>query len=365
MQIKKIKLQDFRNYGQTEVEFHEYVNLISGENAQGKTNLLESIYVASLGRSFRTPKEKEMIRFGKEGFYIRGTFTREGREETVEIRLPRDGKKEIQVDKVRTEKLSDMMERFYVVVFSPEDLKIIKEEPEKRRSFIDRELCRLSIAYLHNLVLYKKTLQQRNAYLKEERRDGEAMKVWDESLSRYGAAVIHRRKKFIEEIHGISREIHGSITQGKENLDIRYQPSIPPQETIEETQALMAAKLAGSLVSDIRQGSTTLGPHKDDLNIEIDGIQARAYGSQGQQRTAALSMKLAEIRLIEMEKGEKPILLLDDVLSELDAERQKYLVKALSGSQLFITAADLSEELEKELPEGFSYLVKAGKINRK
>ena len=365
MQITRIRLQDFRNYKDQEAEFHPQVNLIAGDNAQGKTNLLESIYVASLGRSFRTPKDKEMIRFGEEFSLLRAAFDGEEGERQVEIRLIRDGKKEIRVDKVRVERLSDMMERFYVVVFSPEDLKIVKEEPEKRRSFMDRELCRLSLSYLHHLVLYKKTLMQRNALLRSPNPDREALYVWDDALAGHGAQIIHRRESFLRDISGISSGIHSQITQDKETLELSYLPSVSPAATPEATKARLMERLLETRSADLRQGSTSAGPHKDDIQIDINGVQARAFGSQGQQRTAALSMKLAEIRLIELEKGEKPVLLLDDVLSELDHDRQKYLIKSLSGSQLFITAADLSGELLKGLPQGFSFSVEQGKIDRK
>ena len=365
MQITRIRLQDFRNYKDQEAEFHPQVNLIAGDNAQGKTNLLESIYVASLGRSFRTPKDKEMIRFDRGFSVLRAAFDGEEGERQVEIRLLREGKKEIRVDKVRVERLSDMMDRFYVVVFSPEDLKIVKEEPEKRRNFIDRELCRLSLSYLHHLVAYKKTLMQRNALLRTGNPDRDSLGVWDDALAGYGAQIIHRRENFLRDISRISSDIHSQITQGKETLDLSYLPSVSPADEPEETKRRLMSRLLQTRGADLRQGSTSAGPHKDDVQIDINGVQARAFGSQGQQRTAALSMKLAEIRLIEIEKGEKPVLLLDDVLSELDHDRQKYLIRSLSGSQLFITAAELSEELLGSLPQGFSFAVEQGKIDRK
>ncbi len=369
MHIKKIKIENFRNYHEEEVQFHEKVNLIVGDNAQGKTNLLESIYVSSLGRSFRTTKEKEMIRFNQPFTRILATYITEDQEKKVDIGFSKEGKKEIKVNNIKVEKMTEMLNHFYVVVFSPDDLKIIKEEPEKRRNFIDRELCKMRISYLNNLVQYKKVLMQRNALLKSDKKDRQSMQVWDDALSQYGAKVILQRKTFVEEINIISKEIHQKITQGKEILEIKYQPSIKPEDVdegnVEKLVQKMQQKLADSYNSDIYAGNTGIGPHKDDLLILINGIAARQYGSQGQQRTAALSMKLAEINLIEKEKGEKPILLLDDVLSELDGDRQKYLIEALSESQLFITAAELNPQLEEALPEGNSYIVNDGKINRK
>jgi DNA replication and repair protein RecF len=355
------------------VFFHEKVNVIVGDNAQGKTNLLESIYVSSLGRSFRTTKEKEMIRFEQPYTRIIATYITEDQEKKVDIGFSKEGKKEIKVNNIKVDKMTEMLNHFYVVVFSPDDLKMVKEEPEKRRNFIDRELCKMRISYLNNLVQYKKVLMQRNAYLKSDKKDRQAMQVWDDALSQYGARVILQRQTFVEEINLISRDIHEKITQGKELLEIRYQPSVKPEGnlkgdsegSLKNLVEKMQQKLSDSYKSDVYAGNTGIGPHKDDLLILINGIAARQYGSQGQQRTAALSMKLAEIHLIEKEKGEKPILLLDDVLSELDGDRQKYLIEALSESQLFITAAELNPQLEEALPAGNSYLVTDGKISRK
>jgi len=367
MHIEKIKIENFRNYHEEEVFFHEKVNVIVGDNAQGKTNLLESIYVSSLGRSFRTTKDKEMIRFEEPFARILATYITEDQEKKVDIAFSKEGKKEIKVNNIKVEKMTEMLNHFYVVVFSPDDLKIVKEEPEKRRNFIDRELCKMRISYLNNLVQYKKVLMQRNAYLKSDNKDRQAMQVWDDALSQYGARVILQRQTFVKEINEISREIHKKITQGKEQLEIRYQPSVKPETegNLNQLVEKMQKKLADSYKSDVYAGNTGVGPHKDDLLILINGIAARQYGSQGQQRTAALSMKLAEIHLIEKEKGEKPILLLDDVLSELDGDRQKYLIEALSESQLFITAAELNPQLIEALPAGNSYLVTDGKISRR
>lgn len=365
MFIEKIKLENFRNYHEVEVIFDKKVNVIAGNNAQGKTNLLESIYVSSLGRSFRTTKDKEMIRFQQPYSRIMASYLSEGQEKKVTVAFSQEGKKEIKINNIKVDKMVEMLNHFYVVVFSPDDLKIVKEEPEKRRNFIDRELCKMRISYLNNLTQYKKILIQRNAYLKSENKDKQAMQVWDEALSQYGGKVMIQRKQFIGEINAISREIHDKITQGQEKLEIGYLPNVPYEDDLDAMTERIRNKLEKTYPKDLYLGSTGHGPHKDDVMIKIDGVQARQYGSQGQQRTAALSMKLAEIHLIEKEKGEKPILLLDDVLSELDQERQKYLISTLSESQLFITTAELNGPLEEALPDGNVYLVADGKINRK
>lgn len=365
MIIKKIKIENFRNYHEEEVIFHDKVNVIIGDNAQGKTNLLESIYVSSLGRSFRTTKDKEMILFEEPYARIVANYVAEDQEKKVDVGFNKEGKKEIKVNNIKVEKMTEMLNHFYVVVFSPDDLKIVKEEPEKRRNFIDRELCKMKISYLNNLVQYKKILIQRNAYLKSEKKDRQAMAVWDDALSQYGTQVMFQRQAFIEELNQISSQIHEKITQGKETLEIQYEPNLKTEGDAALLFEKMKKKLADTYKSDTYAGNTSIGPHKDDVLILVNGISARQYGSQGQQRTAALSMKLAEIYLIEKEKGEKPILLLDDVLSELDQDRQKYLIKALSESQLFITAAELNPQLSEALPPGNFYKVSNGKISRK
>jgi len=365
MIIQKIKIENFRNYHEEEVIFHDKVNVLIGDNAQGKTNLLESIYVSSLGRSFRTTKDKEMILFEEPYARIVANYVTDEQEKKVDVGFSKEGKKEIRINNIKVEKMTEMLNHFYVVVFSPDDLKIVKEEPEKRRNFIDRELCKMKISYLNNLVQYKKILMQRNAYLKSEKKDRQAMSVWDDALSQYGAQVILQRQMFIKELNLISSQIHEKITQGKETLEIQYEPNLKPEGDVTRLFEKMKKKLSDTYKSDIYAGNTSVGPHKDDVMILVNGISARQYGSQGQQRTAALSMKLAEIYLIEKEKGEKPILLLDDVLSELDQDRQKYLIKALSESQLFITAAELNPQLSEALPPGNFYKVSNGKINRK
>ena len=359
MYIKQIQLQNFRNYANVTAQFHKSVNLFLGQNAQGKTNLLESIYITSMGKSFRTNKDKEMIRFGEDFFRVKINAFKE-EDLTVEIAVNREGKKGIKIDGVKAKKLSQLFEEIYMVVFSPEDLKIVKDEPEKRRKFTDRELCQIKPSYYNNLHQYKKALMQRNAYLKESRIDESVLDIWDLKLSEYGSKIIKERVSFIEKINRISSRIHTGITNQKEKLQVIYEPSIHPRE---ELQIYFYEQVKKSRQRDIKNRTTGKGPHKDDLKLLANGIDIRNFGSQGQQRTAALSLKLSEIQMIKEETGEHPVLLLDDVLSELDQERQNYLINYLKDIQIFITTTELSKEVENFLTQGKTFYISNGYIS--
>ena len=363
MFIKELRLQQFRNYGDETVVFHPKVNIIAGKNAQGKTNLLEAISIMSMGKSFRTRKDSEMIGFEKEFCRASCAYFHGGKERSIEIEIRKEGKK-VKVDGVPVEKNIDLLENLYIVVFSPDDLKIVKEEPEKRRKFIDRELCQIKPVYYGNLVKYKKILLQRNNLLKSGRCNRSVMEAWDQLLAEYGAKIMLERNRFIKKIDEISSRLHGNITAGKEILELSYESSILQKESFEEQRDIFLKLLTESFEKDMQKGSTGKGPHKDDIRISVNGVDVRHFGSQGQQRTAALSMKLAEISLIKQETGEEAILLLDDVLSELDAERQTFLTHSLKQVQLFITTAELNPELLEKLPDHKIYWVEKGKIIR-
>ncbi len=365
MFLEKIKLENFRNYSDCETDFHEKINIITGDNAQGKTNLLESIYFSSFIRSFRTSSDKDMIGFGKDYCRVCSSFSKNGDTDLVEVALARDGRKTAKVNGVKTERLRDVVADYYVVVFSPEDMKIVKEEPERRRNFLDREICQMSLSYFESLALYKKILLQRNTYLKEEAPDDALLDIWDESLAKEGARIIRKRKDFVDKLAVISESIHRGITDGSEVPEIKYDPNVEWTEDEKDQEASFRNILFENRKRDILQGNTSKGPHKDDLDILIDGVSTRKYGSQGQQRTAALSLKLAEIELIKEEKGEYPILLLDDVLSELDEKRQRYLVDHLENTQLFITAAEVPDEIIKYFPENKKLEIEKGRIKGK
>ena len=368
MYIERIKIKDFRNYEVLDLKFNEKVNIILGSNAQGKTNLMEAIYLSSFGRSFRTSKDTDMIRFGSDNLKVETFFKRDMGDKDIEINISKDRKKIIKVDDIKIKKSSQLLNNVYIVIFSPDDLKIVKDEPEKRRRFIDKELCQIKPSYYNNLSNYKKVLLERNTYLKEEKIDINMLDIWDAQLAHYGALIMSQRKRFIDNISEISRGIHNGITNSRENLKLEYDPNIKFKDDIEEQEKLFYDILKENYESDMRMRTTTRGPHKDDLEFYISSegkeINVRNFGSQGQQRTAALSLKLAEIDIIKKETGEYPILLLDDVLSELDIERQEYLIKTLAFSQLFITTAEMQQKLIDEFPDASIYKVISGTVEK-
>lgn len=361
MYFTGIELKNFRNYKDEKIEFHPKFNIIKGNNAQGKTNLLESLYIMSLGKSFRTNKDTEMIGFSEGFCHAKSEFVKEGTERNIEIILSKEGKS-IVIDGYKAKKTSELLEIAYVVAFTPEDMKIVKDEPERRRRFIDRELCMLKPVYYSNLARYKKILFQRNALLKKGTCSDDLMEVWEKSLAEYGSRIIVERMNFVEQIKIISSTLHNQITEGKEKLELSYEPSVLCKGSRSEIQHSFAERLKKERKQDLKRGSTGAGPHRDDIKINIDGVDVRNFGSQGQQRTVALSLKLAEINIIKEEKKEKPVLLLDDVLSELDEKRQEFLLRTLSDVQLFISTAETKESLFDNHIDKSVFDVKGGKV---
>ncbi|MBO4235772.1 MAG: DNA replication/repair protein RecF [Firmicutes bacterium] len=381
MFIRNIELKNFRNYESLTLDFDERINLILGDNAQGKTNLVEAIYVSSFGKSFRTSSDYKLIKFGEKEAFVKVEAAREDFNTEVEITIKAKGgfqteekniiptqkafntQKFVRKDKKNITKTADLLSNILIVVFSPEDLKIVKDEPEKRRKFINRELCQISLSYLDNLSNYKKALLQRNTYLKESSINPDLLDIWDIQLAKYGAAIIKLREKYIEKIARFSAEIHNGITGGEEKLEIKYDPNLSIQPTVEDQEARFYEALKMSFDSDLRNRSTQVGPHRDDIAFFVNGVDMRAFGSQGQQRTCALSLKLAELSLIKEDTGENPILILDDVMSELDQKRQEYLIETLSENQLFITTTDLDSSLLAKLKDARVFHVTAGCIS--
>jgi DNA replication and repair protein RecF len=360
MHIKKLELSDFRNYEKQVLYFHEKVNIILGKNGQGKSNLLEAIYMLSMGKSFRTQKETEMIRFGADFLRVCGIFEKGGRDTETEVMLSGEEKR-FRVDGFQGSKNADLLENAYMVVFSPEDMRIVKEDPEKRRRFVDRELFQIRPLYYKDLSRYRKSLLHRNALLKEESLSGDMLDVWDEHLINYGSKIMRERNGFIEKLKRISRGIHASVTNGKEVLEIGYEPDIAFAEDVEAQRDIFIGRLRECRDSDRARKFTGAGPHRDDLRVTVGGVDVRRFGSQGQQRTAALSLKLAELSIIKEETGEDAIILLDDVLSELDEERRSFLIRSLSENQVFISAAGMSAEIRESLPAGRVYFVSDGR----
>ena len=359
MYIKEIELYNFRNYEKEKISFDEKVNIFLGNNAQGKTNLLEGIYLNAFGKSFKSIKDKELIRFGEDFCRIKTTIHKSDEDDVVEIAVTKDGKKGIKRDGVKLRRTSELLEEYYIIVFSPEDLKIVKEEPEKRRKFIDRELCQIRKGYLSDLNNYNRVIKQRNAYLKEYLIDNNVLDIWDRELADYGSRIIKKRKEFIELLSPICSDINERITGGKEKLEIKYEANVDFEN---QTSEAFYQLLVNKREDDKRYRTTNRGPHKDDIKILSNGIDIRKFGSQGQQRTTALSLKLSEKEIIERETGEKPVLLLDDVLSELDNERQAYLINNLGENQLFVTTTDIIEEVAAKLPAGKIFKITNGHV---
>lgn len=355
MYFKNIQLNNFRNYESLNLEFNEKLNLFLGQNAQGKTNLLESLFIMGLGKSFRTNKDQDMIAFGSDFSKASCVICEDDDEKEIEVVYKTDGKI-IKVDGNKLSRSIDLLENVYIVVFSPDDLKIIKEGPENRRRFLDRELCQIKPVYYSDLGNYKKVLKQRNLLLRNHNTDKNLFAVFDEALADYGIRIAEERKRFTKRLLEISKDIHNVISEEKEKLNIEYETKIFSKEEYKE-------RLLSNFENDIYKGYTSYGPHKDDLKIEINGTDIRQFGSQGQQRTAALSMKLAEIGLIKQETGKNAVLLLDDVLSELDKSRQRFLIESMKDVQVFITATSIEEEVLKLLPPGNTYNIDKGSVS--
>jgi len=344
MIIKSLELADFRNYDNLKIDFSSGTNILYGDNAQGKTNILEAIYVSATTKSHKGSKDKEIIGFGKEEAHIRTILEKDGAEYRVDMHLRGNRSKGIAIDGQKIKRASDLIGMLNVVFFSPEDLSIIKNGPSERRRFMDMELCQLDQIYLNSLSKYNKLVVERNKVLKdlfEHPENSVLLDVQDKQLCEYGSIIIKAREKFITELNEIIRPIHEKLTGEKELLYVYYEPNVE--------QADFEKKLSSSRKKDIYAKQTTVGPHKDDFSFivkkseEDDGIDIRKYGSQGQQRTASLSLKLSEIEIVKKSKKENPVLLLDDVLSELDSNRQNYLLNTIGNIQTIITCTGLDE----------------------
>ncbi len=357
MFVKEIKLKNFRNYQDLNIELNPKINIFTGLNAQGKTNLLESIFITSIGKSFRSKSDKDTIKFGEEFAYIKLDVSNEKVTDKIEMRIDKNGKKSILINGISIKKHSELMGISLIVSFSPDDLAILKNSPAERRRFIDVELCQLSNVYYYNLKQYNTILKQRNMLLKSLKHDPkqrDSLFVWDMQLVEYGCKVIDARESFIKEIAIMAKGIHKDITNGREDLQVLYKPNVTKDNFLE--------KLEKSIDRDIFTGSTSVGVHKDDINFFINGIDVRLFGSQGQQRTTALCLKLAEIELIKESKNREPILLLDDVLSELDKERQGFLIDKIDDIQVILTCTGVDDFIDRFKSKYKIFYVEDGNI---
>ena len=353
MYIEKIKLNNFRNYEQLELDLNKDINIIYGNNAQGKTNILEAIFLSSFGKSFRTSKEKEMIRFNEQSCLVEIFYQKKDRDGKVKIEI--GNKKQISLNGIKLKKLSELLGNINIVIFTPDDINILKDGPASRRRFLDMMIGQLRPNYVYNLNMYLKTIEQRNNYLRqirEENKPEEMLEIWDENLAEYGDKIYIYRNEFINKILNKINNIHKNITDAKEEIRIEYLSNCDNKENY-----LKLLKERRKL--DIIKGYTTKGIHRDDFVIYINDKEVSNYGSQGQNRTAVLSLKLSELQVVYDEIGEYPILLLDDFMSELDEVRRKNFLNNIKNTQVILTGTD---KIELSDVEYSIFNVKEGKI---
>ena len=353
MCIKNIKIKNFRNYTVEEINLEKNINIFYGENAQGKTNIIEAIFLCSLGKSFRAKKDNEMIKLNEENAIVEIEYEKSDRDGKIKIEI--GNKKNIYLNGIKIKKLSELLGNLNIVIFTPDDINILKGGPQNRRRFLDIMISQLRPNYMHILNLYLKTIEQRNKYLrqiKEEHKDENLLEIWDEKLAEYAVKIYEYRKEFIEKIIKKINIIHKNITNGEEQIELEYITECDNKE-----KYLQLLKERRKL--DIIKGFTTKGIHRDDFVIYINKKEIKIFGSQGQNRTAMLSLKLAELQVIYDEIGEYPILLLDDFMSELDRTRRKNFLENIEGTQVIITG---TEKLDIENLKYLEYNVSNGKV---
>lgn len=357
MIMKSLEIADYRNYDSLHIDFSSGTNILYGDNAQGKTNILEAIYMSATTKSHKGTKDKDVVNFRKEEAHIRTYLEKEGIETRVDMHLRKNKSKGIAIDGQKIKKAAQLLGLLNVVFFSPEDLSIIKNGPAERRRFVDMELCQLDQFYLYNLNNYNKIVNQRNKLLKDmyfnpSLRD--TLNIWDSQLISFGSKIIERRQLFVEQLNEIILEIHRKLSGGRENLVIQYEPDV----LIDEYEK----KMSLNQERDVKLKQTSTGPHRDDFSFVVGDIDIRKFGSQGQQRTAALSLKLSEIELVKKMTRDNPVLLLDDVLSELDSNRQNYLLSTIGDIQTIITCTGLDEFVNNRFEIDKVFHIESGKI---
>lgn len=357
MIIKSLKLKNYRNYDLLDLTFDSQTNILYGNNAQGKTNVLEALYLSGTTKSHRGTKDRDLIQFEHDEAHLETIVEKRGVEYQIDMHLKKNSPKGIAINKIPIRKASELFGIVHFVFFSPEDLNIIKEGPSGRRRFIDLELSQLDKVYLSNLSNYNRIINQRNSLLKEIYKQGNLMDtldVWDIQLAEYGTRVIESRKQFIKKVNEIICDIHSKLTGGSERIFLEYESNIG--------SGSLEQALKKNRERDIRLKSTSVGPHRDDLCFMSGSLDIRKFGSQGQQRTAALSLKLSEIELVKTLIRDTPVLLLDDVLSELDKHRQNYLLDSIHDIQTVITCTGLDEFVNHRFSINKIFHVKNGQV---
>lgn len=342
LNLKNIRLINFRNYSNIDINLNKNINIFIGKNAQGKTNLIEAIYMCATGKSFRTNRDKEIINFNKEQAYIGTNIDLGNSEKFLEIKMEKNKAKRIRINKTELKNYRELKSGLNVVSFTPEDLRIIKDGPQKRRDFLDTGISQIRPVYNYNMNKYRKLLFQRNNILKTSKfkkseEINSLLEVFDIQISKIGTSIIRTRDNYLKELSKFAKEIHNNITEEDESLGLKYISNVP----ILEDKKLMEEKylklMKNNINRDLEYGTTEIGPHRDDIFMSINNKDVRIYGSQGQQRTVVLSLILSEVELTKVERGMYPVLLLDDVFSELDINRRKYLSKLFYNMQTFIT----------------------------
>lgn len=360
MKIKSINITNFRNYTNQVVNFDSGLNVIIGKNAQGKTNLLESIFICAIGRSPRTTKDKDLIKWESTYAKISLDIERKLGKKEIDIYLFNNQNKAIKIDKIGIKRIGQLMGNFNAIYFSPDELKLIKESPDERRKFMDIDLCQFDKNYFYTLSNYNQVLQQRNKLLKTTNESAlkDTISIWNDQLATHGAKLIMARLKLVENLKSKVYDIHKFLTNDKEEMQISYQGYTA--ETENDLKLLLLKKYDENIDKDIKLGYTTVGPHRDDIKIDSNGIDLRSFGSQGQQRTAALSLKLAELSVFKDNIGEYPVLLLDDVLSELDMDRQTKLLEFVKPIQTILTCTEFGIDIPHT-----KFVIESGKLKSK
>ncbi len=362
MTVNSVKIKNFRNIADLSFTADNGVNVIYGENAQGKTNILETIWLFTGCKSFRGAKDNELIKFNEDFAKINLDFSDNAREKKSEIIIA-DKKKTASLNGVSLRSTAELIGSFYAVIFSPVHLSLIKDGPSARRKFLDTALCQLKPSYAEHLAGYKRALIQRNALLKDLHLNSglyDMLDTWDDQLARYSAYVIKERLQYIDLLSDYSKNIYSGISENKESFSVFYSKNINKDFSVKDIYLSEIENLKNSRKEDILSKTTTVGPHRDDLEILINNVSARSFGSQGQQRSCALSLKLGESEIIKKVTGETPVALLDDVMSELDEKRQDYVLNHINDRQVFLTCCDPSQVLR--LCGGRSFLIKGGEI---
>lgn len=360
MIVKSLELSHFRNYEALKIDLESGTNILYGNNAQGKTNILEAIYLGATTKSHKGSKDKDMIQFGHQESHIRIFVEKQEKQFQIDMHLKKNRAKGIAVNRIPIKKASELFGILNIVCFSPEDLNIIKNGPSERRRFMDLELCQIDKIYLDDLAKYNRVLNQRNKllkdiYFKPDLKD--TLSVWDLQLAEFGRRIIKRRREFVLQLNEIVSKIHSNISGGREEMVLAYEPNV--EEDFFETELNRLHE------KDLKQGQTNAGPHRDDMSFSIHGTDIRKFGSQGQQRTSALSLKLSEIELVKEVMKDIPVLLLDDVLSELDSQRQNFLLNNLCGTQTIITCTGLDEFIRNRFQINRVFEVIEGKVFHK